>query len=107
MFASWVLVWIALGFISLWLTMRGGTRRTGAGSMSVTSGTLLKDGLGRGVVAALASGAAFYAVSGMWFPFNPAGWDYASTSPRGPSPSCPASRRCSGAGSTERARPRE
>ena len=21
--------------------------------------------------------AAFYAVSGMWFPFNPAGWDYA------------------------------
>jgi len=77
MFLSWVLVWIALGFISLWLTRRRGARRTGAGSMSVTSGTLLKDGLGRGVVAALASGAAFYAVSGMWFPFNPAGWDYA------------------------------
>jgi len=77
MFASWVLVWIALGFISLWLTMRAAARPLGAGSMSVTSGTLLKDGLGRGVVAALASGAAFYAVSGMWFPFNPAGWDYA------------------------------
>ena len=49
------------------------TRRGSAASV----GVMLTDGLGRGVVAALASGAAFYAVSGMWFPFNPAGWDYA------------------------------
>lgn len=77
MFLSWVLVWIALGFINLWLTTRAAVRRLGAGSSSVASGAALKDGLGRGVIAALASGAAFYAVSGMWFPFNPAGWDYA------------------------------
>jgi len=77
MFASWVLVWIALGFISLWLTMRAAARQSGAGSSSVTLGVLLTEGFGRGIVAALASGAAFYAVSGMWFPFNPAGWDYA------------------------------
>ena len=30
----------------------------------------------RGVVAAIAFTGAFYAVSGIWFPFNPAGWDY-------------------------------
>ena len=77
MFLSWVLVWIALGFINLWLLTRATARGTGAGSSSVASGALLKDGLGRGIVAALASGAAFYAVSGMWFPFDPAGWDYA------------------------------
>jgi hypothetical protein len=77
MFLSWILVWIALGLLNLWLAMRGGAGRAGAGSPSATSGALLKDGLGRGVVAALASGAAFYAVSGMWFPFNPARWDYA------------------------------
>ena len=72
MFASWVLVWIALGFINPWLTVRAFTRQHG-GSGSI----MVKDALGRGVIAALASGAAFYAVSGMWFPFNPAGWDYA------------------------------
>ena len=77
MFASWVLVWIALGFISLWLTIRATLRPHGADSIGVTAGVLLRDGLGRGVIASLASGAAFYAVSGMWFPFNPAGWDYA------------------------------
>jgi hypothetical protein len=77
MFLSWVLVWIALGVINLWLLARATARKTGARSSSITSAALLKDGLGRGIVAALASGAAFYAVSGMWFPFNPAGWDYA------------------------------
>ena len=77
MFLSWVLVWIALGFISLWLTRRATARRLGPGYLVVPFGVLLTEGLGRGVVAALASGAAFYAVSGMWFPFNPTGWDYA------------------------------
>ena len=72
MFASWVLVWIALGFINPWLTVRAAMRQSG-GSGSI----MVKDAMGRGVIAALASGAAFYAVSGMWFPFNPAGWDYA------------------------------
>ena len=77
MFVSWMLVWIALGFINLGLTVRADAQRHGAGSSSVMAGVVLTDGLGRGVIAALASGAAFYAVSGMWFPFNPAGWDYA------------------------------
>ena len=31
----------------------------------------------RGAVAAVTSGVAFYAISGIWRPFNPAGWDYA------------------------------
>ena len=77
MFLSWMLVWIALGFISLWLTLRAAMRQHGVRFASISIGALLKEGLGRGIVAALASGAAFYAVSGMWFPFNPAGWDYA------------------------------
>jgi hypothetical protein len=76
MFVSWVLVWIALGLIYLWLQTRAAARAAGGASSSIASGSLVKDGFGRGVVAALASGAAFYAVSGMWFPFNPAGWDY-------------------------------
>lgn len=62
MFGSWFAVWIAL---------------------AVLNGRVLRPGepLGRmfirGVVAAIASGIAFYAVSGIWFPFRPHGWDYA------------------------------
>lgn len=77
MFLSWVLVWIALGLISLWLTRRGAMRQHDAKFITISVGALLTEGFGRGIVAALASGAAFYAVSGMWFPFNPTGWDYA------------------------------
>ncbi|HEY6361694.1 MAG TPA: hypothetical protein VIX63_11350, partial [Vicinamibacterales bacterium] len=32
----------------------------------------------RGAVAAVTSGIAFYFISGIWRPFNPAGWDYAA-----------------------------
>lgn len=32
---------------------------------------------GRAVLAAIASALAFYAISGIWRPFNPQGWDYA------------------------------
>ena len=75
MFLSWVLVWIALGFINLWLAV---ARPCGNSAPAPAAHQVpVKEGLGRGVIAALASGAAFYAVSGMWFPFNPAGWDYA------------------------------
>ena len=77
MFVSWVLVWMALGLINLGLTLRATAPQPGVGSVSATFRALMTKGLGRGVVAALASGAAFYVVSGMWFPFNPAGWDYA------------------------------
>ena len=31
----------------------------------------------RGAIAAVASGLGFYAISGIWRPFNPQGWDYA------------------------------
>jgi hypothetical protein len=33
--------------------------------------------LSRSVLAALGSGLGFYAISGIWFPFDPHGWDYA------------------------------
>jgi hypothetical protein len=33
--------------------------------------------LTRSVLAAIGSGCGFYAISGIWFPFNPHGWDYA------------------------------
>jgi hypothetical protein len=69
MFASWMLVWLALGVIGAMLA---------APSNSSLAGLPLRRGLARGLAAALLSGAAFYAVSGMWMPFNPRGWmDYA------------------------------
>lgn len=63
MFISWFVVWIALGFVYAWLM------RT-----SASTGTVI----GRGVIAAVASGLAFYLISGIWRPFNPQGWDYAT-----------------------------
>jgi hypothetical protein len=70
MFVAWILVWIALGVINARLQVRQApTTRVGFVSLPAV--------LVRGVLAALASGAAFYAVSGMWFPFDPQGWDYA------------------------------
>jgi hypothetical protein len=60
MFVSWILVWTALGVITPML-------RDGRPKEVASIGLVV-----RGVVAALASGAAFYVVSGMWFPFNPA-----------------------------------
>jgi hypothetical protein len=69
MFASWMLVWIALGIIGTMLATP---------DASMKAGLLLRRALTRGLAAALLSGAAFYAVSGMWMPFNPQGWgDYA------------------------------
>lgn len=49
MFAAWLIVWVILG-----VTSHAG-----------------RAGVVRGLVAAVLSGAAFYAVSGMWMPFNP------------------------------------
>jgi hypothetical protein len=62
MFVSWFGIWIALAVFN----GRGLGRTEPAGRMLI-----------RGVVAAIASGIAFYAVSGIWFPFRPRGWDYA------------------------------
>jgi hypothetical protein len=62
MFASYFGVWIALALLVRWLS----AGRTAGGAIVV-----------RGVAAAAASAVAFYAVSGIWFPFRPRGWDYA------------------------------
>jgi hypothetical protein len=63
MFLMWVAIWVALGVLGGWLR----------------TGTLdLRGSLVRGGVAAVTSGAAFYAISGIWRPFDPHGWDYAT-----------------------------
>ena len=61
MFLVWAGAWVALAFLYAWLS---GRRPAGAV-------------LARGLIAAVASGLAFYLISGIWRPFNPEGWDYA------------------------------
>jgi hypothetical protein len=62
MFVVWVGVWMALGLLYARLS---GVR---PGNPTV---------LTRGAIAAVASGLAFYLISGIWRPFDPEGWDYA------------------------------
>lgn len=62
MFGVYFAVWVALAFLVSRL----------AGSSLTPTHTLT-----RGLIAAIGSGVAFYAVSGIWFPFRPRGWDYA------------------------------
>ena len=61
MFFLWFATWIALGVLNERLTRRE---------------INIRNALGRGVLAAVGSGVTFYLVSGIWFPFNPQGWDY-------------------------------
>lgn len=61
MFVVWIGVWMALGL--LYAELRRGR-------------TSSREVMGRGAIAALASGAAFYSISGIWRPFDPQGWDY-------------------------------
>jgi hypothetical protein len=61
MFLIWILVWIAIGLLHRWLQQRAMTAKVM---------------LGRGALAAIGSGIAFFLISGIWRPFNPAGWDY-------------------------------
>jgi hypothetical protein len=62
MFLVWFAAWVGLALLYARLSdVRGST------------GVVLA----RGVLAAAASGLAFYAISGIWRPFDPAGWDYA------------------------------
>jgi hypothetical protein len=61
MFFVWVALWAAFGALHRWLQRERGTVRH----------TFL-----RGAAAALSSGLAFYAISGIWRPFHPHGWDY-------------------------------
>lgn len=62
MFVVWVTLWMTLGLLYARLC-RGD---------SCVAPTLV-----RGAIAAAASGLAFYAISGIWRPFDPEGWDYA------------------------------
>jgi len=64
MFFLYFGTWIALGFLNQRLPQRE------------TSAVNVRAALGRGFLAAIGSGVAFYLVSGIWFPFDPQGWDY-------------------------------
>ncbi len=57
----WMGVWVALGGLNELLMRR---------PLDVPTA------LARGATAALASGAAFYLIYGIWSPFDPSGWDY-------------------------------
>jgi hypothetical protein len=57
-----VALWIALGILTGRVLQRRDSMRTV---------------LVRSALAAAGSGLGFYAISGIWFPFNPQGWDYA------------------------------
>ena len=61
MFVLFVALWVALGI----LTGRVLQRHDSIGAV-----------LSRSALAAIGSGLAFYAISGIWMPFNPHGWDY-------------------------------
>jgi hypothetical protein len=63
MFVVWIVVWLALAVMYARLSQR----QVGLGAV-----------LGRGAAAAVTSGIAFYAISGIWRPFDPEGWDYAA-----------------------------
>ena len=62
MFPLFVGLWLGLGM----LTGRLLQQRSSAGEV-----------LTRSILAAAGSGLGFYAISGIWMPFNPHGWDYA------------------------------
>jgi hypothetical protein len=62
LFVLWIALWLALGVLSGWVLRRLG----GAAEVVI-----------RSILAALGSAAAFYAISGIWFPFDPRGLDYA------------------------------
>jgi hypothetical protein len=62
MFVAWLGLWVALAIAHARLNARRPSVRE-IGS--------------RGALAAVTSGAAFYAISGIWRPFDPSGWDYA------------------------------
>lgn len=63
MFLIWFAVWIALGVFN---------GRIHESKPRTSSNAL------RGLLAAVAFGVAFYLISGIWFPFEPSGWDYAA-----------------------------
>jgi hypothetical protein len=72
MVVVWIVVWI--GLAAIYGRLQG--QRIDAGGrhdIRINAGAVA----GRGVMAAIASGLAFYLISGIWQPFNPQGLDYA------------------------------
>ena len=72
MVVVWMLVWIALA--ALYGSLNA--KRIDAGArhdFHVNVAAVVS----RGIIAAIASGLAFYSISGIWRPFNPQGVDYA------------------------------
>ena len=63
MFLMYIGVWVGLGLLN--------------GRVLQPLRAPLGEVLIRSLVAAIGSGVAFYAISGIWFPFHPHGWDYA------------------------------
>jgi hypothetical protein len=61
LFVLWIALWAALGLLNGRVLERRATMR---------------EALARSALAAVGSGLAFYAISGIWFPFDPRGWDY-------------------------------
>ena len=62
LFVLFVALWVALGVLSGRVLQKRDSMRAV---------------LARSALAAIGSGLGFYAISGIWFPFNPHGWDYA------------------------------
>jgi len=72
LFVMFVALWIGLGLLTGRVLQQGDNRlRRGV------RGQGLREVLIRSTLAAVGSGLGFYAISGIWFPFNPHGWDYA------------------------------
>jgi hypothetical protein len=71
MLVAWMAVWLGLAFVYGRLSAQridAGNRHDIRVDLSAVAG--------RGVIAAIASGLGFYAISGIWRPFDPQGWDY-------------------------------
>jgi hypothetical protein len=71
MIVAWMAVWLGLAVVYGRLSaqrMDAGTRH----DIHINLGAVVS----RGLCAAIASGLGFYAISGIWRPFNPQGWDY-------------------------------
>jgi hypothetical protein len=63
MFLMYIGVWVGLGLLN--------------GRVLQPIRAPLSEVMIRSLLAAIGSGVAFYAISGIWFPFHPHGWDYA------------------------------
>ena len=94
MFPIYIGVWLGLGLLNGRVLQEGRpeglhddsradlqVRSQNADSRRADRQVRSQSGIGqvlvRSILAAIGTGVAFYAISGIWFPFNPRGWDYA------------------------------